>query len=88
MVVVDFWAPWCAPCKALAPVLEQLAQANPDVAIVKVNVDNSRILAVDHGIRSIPTLLFFKDGQAASTRLAGMQSLDKLQALVDTLKAP
>jgi thioredoxin 1 len=67
-LVVDFWATWCGPCRAIAPVLETIArEAAGRVVIGKVNVDEQRGLAARFEIRSIPTLLFFKDGQAVDT---------------------
>lgn len=62
-VVVDFWATWCGPCRALGPVLEELDSENSDIKICKVNVDEQSELAVKFGIMSIPTMIFFKNGE-------------------------
>ena len=63
-VLVDFWAPWCAPCKAIAPVLEELAEEfGSRLKIVKVNADENRATAMKYNISSIPTLLLFKNGE-------------------------
>jgi thioredoxin 1 len=63
-VVVDFWAEWCGPCKMLGPVLDEIASEKGDsVKVVKVNVDDEQDLAVQYGIRNIPALFFFKDGE-------------------------
>lgn len=79
-VVVDFWAPWCGPCKAIAPILEELAGELGDaVKICKVNVDNNSEIATKYEIRAIPTILIFKDGQVAET-VVGLTSKEDLKA--------
>jgi len=79
-VVVDFWAPWCGPCKAIAPILEELAEEMDDrVRICKVNVDNNSEIAGKYEIRAIPTILVFKNGEIADT-VVGLTSKDDLKA--------
>ena len=64
-VLIDFWASWCGPCKMLSPVVDQIADENPDIKVGKINVDDEPELAGQFGVMSIPTLLVFKDGQIA-----------------------
>ena len=81
-VVVDFWAPWCGPCKAIAPILEELADELGDaVKICKVNVDNNSEIAGKFEIRAIPTILIFKNGEIAET-VVGLSSKDDLKAKI------
>ena len=65
--LVDFWAPWCGPCKAVAPVLEEIAaEYTGKVKVVKVNTDDNQMVAMQHNIRSIPTVMLFKGGQVVA----------------------
>jgi len=81
-VLVDFWAPWCGPCKAIAPVLEELAnELDGKLKIVKVNIDENDAVAVEYGVRAIPTMIIFKNGQVADT-LVGMMPKAALKAKI------
>ncbi|MCA0400135.1 MAG: thioredoxin [Proteobacteria bacterium] len=76
-VVVDFWAPWCGPCKMIAPALEEIAsELAGKVKIAKINVDENQEIAAKYGIRSIPTLMIFKGGELAATKVGAAQKSD------------
>ena len=81
-VLVDFWAEWCGPCKAIAPIVKEIADDNGDkLKVVKINIDESPQTPGNYGIRSIPTILMFKDGQVVS-QLTGARPKGDFQELV------
>ena len=83
VTLVDFWAPWCGPCRMIAPILDELAGELKDKArIVKINVDENPVVAGQFGIMSIPTLLLFKDGQKVDQKVGG-QAKPQLKAFIE-----
>jgi thioredoxin 1 len=83
LVMVDFWAEWCGPCRAIAPIIEELAEASEGrVTLMKVNVDENHGLAIRYAIRSIPTIVFFKDG-AVVDRVVGAAPRAVLRDIVN-----
>jgi thioredoxin 1 len=78
-VLVDFWAPWCGPCRVVAPVLEEIAQERDDLRIVKLNVDDNQQTAAAFEVLSIPTLILFRQGQVAK-KVIGAYPKKRLQA--------
>jgi len=82
-VLVDFWAEWCGPCKMIAPILDELAsEYDGKVKVGKVNIDEYQSIATQYGIRAIPTLLIFKDGEVAE-QVVGLRSKRDLKANLD-----
>ena len=76
-LIIDFWAEWCAPCKAIAPILDELAiEFDEKLLIGKVNLDENQDLAMKYSIRSIPTILFFKDGELKDTKVGLSSKVD------------
>ena len=85
-VLVDFWAPWCGPCRVVAPVLEEIAAERDDLRVVKLNVDENQQTAAQFGVLSIPTMILFKNGQAAKT-IIGAYPKKKLEAELEPVLA-
>ena len=77
-VLVDFFATWCGPCKMISPILEKFAEAHPEIKVIKVDVDAFSDIANTYGIRSIPTLIYFKNGEIVDKKL-GFMDLNKLE---------
>ncbi|HQO10007.1 MAG TPA: thioredoxin family protein [Clostridiales bacterium] len=85
LTIVKFGAEWCGPCKKLDPIIDELANDNPDVKLVYVDIDNDSALAAEYGILSVPTTLFFKSGKVMSS-IIGLVPKAKLQSVIDQYK--
>lgn len=84
-VLVDFWAPWCGPCRAVAPIIEELAKEYGDKAsFAKINVDESPLLASQYGVMSIPTIMIFKSGKPAE-QVIGYKPKNELKKMLDAV---
>jgi thioredoxin 1 len=86
VVLVDFWAPWCAPCKIIAPTLNEIAETQNDFMVAKVNVDQNQQLAQKYKVRNIPTMLILKDGKEAG-RIVGVKTKKAILKEVQTAMA-
>ena len=84
--LVDFWAPWCGPCRVIAPELEQLAEERSDLRIVKLNVDDNQQTAARYGVMSIPTLILFRHGEVAH-QIVGLRKKRQLEQEIEPVLA-
>ena len=80
-IIIDFYADWCMPCKRMSPIVDQIAEENPDVKFVKVNIDENEDLARTYGIMSIPTFVYMEDGAVVSKKI-GMMPKEELMNLI------
>ena len=85
ITVVDFWAPWCGPCRMIAPLVEELDVEMEDINFAKLNVDDAQEIAVQFGVMSIPTLIFFKDGEKKDS-VVGVVPKDNIKSIIEAIQ--
>jgi len=84
-VLIDFWSPQCGPCKKLLPIIDEIKKENPDVVVIKINVLENMDEAIKYNVRSLPTLIFLKDGEV-SDKMIGLQSKEDIVRALKKLK--